>query len=155
MLSISQEGTLLNRDCVNCVIILPVDYSAFQFVSFYSSFLDCYIPFGVTGRVLEPWATNESPAGPCVRICACSRVPWQCTEGVLVPLPITTTHSKFCPHWGLNRQPSASQPSPLQTEYVQLNIQYINKPQQFSSISISAVIFSGSICPSILYRFIP
>lgn len=54
MLSISQEGRLLNEDCVNRVTILPVDYSAFQFVSFYSSFLDCYIPFGVTGRVLEP-----------------------------------------------------------------------------------------------------
>lgn len=43
----------------------------------------------------------------------CSRLSWQCSEGVLVPLPATRTLSKVCPHWCLDQEPYASQLSPL------------------------------------------
>lgn len=75
------------------------------------SFLDHFIPFGVTGRVLEPVPTaygwrqgtplNETPAhpGPCVSIwgfSCCTRVARQCSEGVPAASPTTTTPDSVC-----------------------------------------------------------
>lgn len=87
------------------------------------SLLDNFIPFGVTGRVLEPvpsaygWRKvtplNESPAHPYVSIwgfSCCTRVARQCSEGVLAAFPSTTTPK------GLNQERFASQPNPLTSE---------------------------------------
>lgn len=86
------------------------------------SFLDCFIPFGVTGRLLEPSNTflYDTSAGL-----------WGCTKGALAP---PAAPPKFCPCWDLSREPSASQPSNPTGSYHQplliVFVKYIATTQQ-------------------------
>lgn len=59
------------------------------------------------GRVAS---SSQGPMKAFVGLVSCSKVHWQRSEGVLSPT--TRTPLMFCPHRGLNLEPSASQLSP-------------------------------------------
>lgn len=88
-------------------------------------FLDCFIPFGVTGRALGPipaamgegrvhtLMSLQLNAGPSVSIWGLGKmlkVPWRQRCPGNSPL-LPEKKPMFCPHQDLNREPSAPQPT--------------------------------------------
>lgn len=75
-------------------------------------------PICIWVKYIPEWVSSslQVPMAACGGSVPSSRVPQQCSLGVLAPPPFTWIISVFCPHGGLSQEPFASHPSPLQTE---------------------------------------
>lgn len=84
------------------------------------------------GRV-HSWVSSPSrgPIWAFVGSVSFSRLPWQCSRGVLVLSPTTRTTSMFCIHQVLKQKPSAQSPTDWATATLGNKLFYVNETIAF------------------------